>query len=82
MQWKRIDTPHMYGVVAEVGERKAEVVRAYAGQWLAFLKIDNHMCKRMPGEHEYMGYAEAKTLAAQFLRGEFTPEVWNAVSQL
>jgi hypothetical protein len=66
----------MYGVYARVGERTVEVARAEAGRWYAFMRIDGRMCKRLAVEPANMGYAEAKALAARFLRGEVTPEVW------
>ena len=36
-QWTAIDQPNVYGYFRRVGELKAEVVRAYVGDWRVFL---------------------------------------------
>lgn len=40
VKFRKITEPYVYGYEATVGNRKAEVVRAYAGEWHAFYFID------------------------------------------
>lgn len=70
--------PRTLGVQATIGDRHAEVLQAYQGQWITFFTIDGLVCKRMVDEPRYESHQAALSRATKFLRGEITPETWPA----
>lgn len=45
-KWTLIDQPNLYGFFRRIGNLKAEVVRAYPGDWRIFLYRGEHMVQR------------------------------------
>lgn len=78
IDWRPITEPYLHGIAATVGNRRAEVVLCYQGEWSAFFWIGAQMGKRMPDEPRTETHAAAKARATRFLRGEITPELWPA----
>jgi hypothetical protein len=76
IEWQRIAEPYLYGVAATVGDRRAEVVRAYAGEWFAYCSINGEICKPL-NVGGYETRQKTMKLACAFLRGKITPEVWT-----
>lgn len=77
--WSPIRERNLYGYEATVGDRTAEVVRAWTGDWRIMSKIAGAVCKLTPeldGDGQMMSYPRARTNATRFLRGEITPEIW------
>jgi len=65
LDWKGITVPYMHGIVTEHGNRKAEVVRAYQGEWLTFHYTDGRMER---GENtKYPTMAAAKRIATNWI---------------
>ena len=64
MTFKPITEAYVHGVTATVGNRKAEVIRAYAGEWHAFLYQDGQMLR---GEGQSVSRSEAMRQAKAFL---------------
>ena len=61
----------MYGWVASNGNRKAEVVRCYPGQWTMFAYVDGKMqgAAATGQTAAYESYGAAFARASRFLRG-------------
>lgn len=78
IDWRPITESYLYGIVAAVGNRRAEVVQCYPGEWAAFCWIGAQMGKCMPDEPSVETRAAAKARAERFLRGEITPDLWPA----
>ncbi len=74
MEFKRISEAHTHGYRAIVGDRTAEVLRSFPGDWFVFAKIDRLVCKAWEGSHGT--YPQALAAAKRFLNHEVTPDVW------
>ena len=77
INWQLNETPYMYSYVAEVGNRGAEVIRAYEGEWFVCAYLDGNMCKPLEGVTANESYANAKNRAERFLRSEIEAEAWD-----
>lgn len=76
IQFKRIAEPHTYGYAATVGDRSAEILRSYPGDWFIYAKLDGKVCKARCDERRPMSYAACLREARQFINGKLTYEVW------
>lgn len=76
IDWQSVTGGYMHGITASVGDRRAEVLMAYPGGWIAFCWIAGRTCKRMEGEPQHESRQAAIARAAKFLRGETTPDTW------
>ena len=75
MKFTRINEASTYGYRADVGDRMAEVLRSYPGDWFVFAKIGKAVCKAWEGSQG--DYAQALRAARAFLNREVTPEIWT-----
>jgi hypothetical protein len=79
--FKPIDTTrtNVHGLVASHGNRLAEVVRVYEGQWYPFLFIDLHPVRVQNFEH--MTRSKALKVAKAFLLSTEILPVWKTVHE-
>lgn len=75
MKFIPIPQSGVYGYTATVGDRTAEVVRSYPGDWFVFAKIGKSVCKAWDGSSGT--YAVSLAGAKAFLNREVTPETWS-----
>jgi hypothetical protein len=80
INWRSISEPNLYGWEATIGNRRAQVVRAYTSDWRVFAWIGGRKCKGWESVDKpgHPNASAARKQAGQFLRVEFTPETWPA----
>lgn len=68
IKFQPITEPNLYGYVATLGNKKAEIIRAYGGEWLLFTYFDLTMQRKVEENQKRMSYGQAKVAAITFLR--------------
>lgn len=77
LRFEAVANSTCHGFKATRGDRTAEVLRSYPGDWFVYATIGGRVCKARSDEKRPMSYVAAMRVAHQWLNDKLTFEVWS-----